>query len=42
MTTIKIWPEEKCSDFGANKNNGNVLPVRSKLIDEHKEMLGCP
>ena len=19
MTTIKIWPEEKCSDFGANK-----------------------
>ena len=41
MKTIKIWPEEKCSDFGAN-NNGNVLPVHSKIIDEHKEMLGCP
>ena len=28
--------------FWCKQNNGNVLPVRSKLIDEHKEMLGCP
>ena len=40
MTTIKIWPEEKCSDFGFKQNNGNVLLVRSKIIDKHKEILG--